>query len=227
MSNTSSALGHVITNVSTLDILVNKQNVHVVYSPTQHRESTKVFSSYLWLSFITTLFPFIEIAKEGIPFPFGNKFWASNWPTGKTPPCASHTNCKSCIYHFCPLFIAVIIVIGPPFSVNHQPFCRFCEYFQGICLDVLTIPFHSLCCSHVFSWLPFAAFLLAASIFCQSLMCSRLHCWFVHIIAPFLHPPNDVGDPSPLPYYLLVHSAYSHLENLINKLIDYLEVHWW
>jgi len=21
-----------------------------------------------------------ELAKEGIPLPFGNKFWASNWP---------------------------------------------------------------------------------------------------------------------------------------------------
>jgi len=26
-----------------------------------------------------------ELAKEGIPLPFGNKFWASNWPTGKAP----------------------------------------------------------------------------------------------------------------------------------------------
>ncbi len=26
-----------------------------------------------------------ELAKEGIPLPFGNRFWASNWPTGKAP----------------------------------------------------------------------------------------------------------------------------------------------
>lgn len=26
-----------------------------------------------------------ELAKEGIPLPFGSKFWASNWPTGKSP----------------------------------------------------------------------------------------------------------------------------------------------
>ena len=26
-----------------------------------------------------------ELAKEGIPLPFGNKLWASNWPTGKSP----------------------------------------------------------------------------------------------------------------------------------------------
>lgn len=27
----------------------------------------------------------IELAKEGIPLPLGNRFWASNWPTGKAP----------------------------------------------------------------------------------------------------------------------------------------------
>jgi L-type amino acid transporter 9 len=26
-----------------------------------------------------------ELAKEGIPLPFGSSFWASNWPTGKAP----------------------------------------------------------------------------------------------------------------------------------------------
>ena len=26
-----------------------------------------------------------ELAKEGIPLPLGNRFWASNWPTGKSP----------------------------------------------------------------------------------------------------------------------------------------------
>lgn len=26
-----------------------------------------------------------ELAKEGIPLPFGNRFWASNWPTQSAP----------------------------------------------------------------------------------------------------------------------------------------------
>ena len=53
---------------------------------TQLQGSTKVFISLcLLLSITTQLFPFIELAKEGIPLPFGNKFWASNWPTGKSP----------------------------------------------------------------------------------------------------------------------------------------------
>ena len=35
--------------------------------------------SYLALNLPT------ELAKEGIPLPFGSRFWASNWPTGKSP----------------------------------------------------------------------------------------------------------------------------------------------
>ena len=57
-----------------------------IYRLTQPRESIKVFISFCFLlSILTQLFSFIELAKEGIPFPFGNKFWASNWPTGKSP----------------------------------------------------------------------------------------------------------------------------------------------
>ena len=26
-----------------------------------------------------------ELAKEGLPLPFGNRFWASNWPTQNAP----------------------------------------------------------------------------------------------------------------------------------------------
>jgi hypothetical protein len=26
-----------------------------------------------------------ELAKEGVPLPFGNRFWASNWPTRNAP----------------------------------------------------------------------------------------------------------------------------------------------
>jgi len=26
-----------------------------------------------------------ELAKEGIPLPFGNRLWATNWPTQKAP----------------------------------------------------------------------------------------------------------------------------------------------
>jgi hypothetical protein len=26
-----------------------------------------------------------ELAKEGIPLPFGNRLWATNWPTQRAP----------------------------------------------------------------------------------------------------------------------------------------------
>ena len=86
-----------------------------VYRLTQPRESIKVFISLcLLLSIITHLFSVIELAKEGIPFPFGNKFWASNWPTGKSPlpgfivhliPTVS----PSCVVLIPVLFIAISI----------------------------------------------------------------------------------------------------------------------
>jgi hypothetical protein len=33
---------------------------------------------------------FEELAKAGVPLPFGNKFWASNWPTGKIAASRAH-----------------------------------------------------------------------------------------------------------------------------------------
>ena len=48
-----------------------------------------------------------ELAKEGIPLPFGNKFWASNWPTGKSP-------LPVLIVH---LITSIIVIIAPPPSV--------------------------------------------------------------------------------------------------------------
>ncbi|KAG2129691.1 amino acid/polyamine transporter I, partial [Suillus bovinus] len=44
-----------------------------------------------------------ELAKEGIPLPFGNKFWASNWTTGKSP-------LPVLIIHLIP---SVIVIIAP------------------------------------------------------------------------------------------------------------------
>ncbi|OJA13641.1 hypothetical protein AZE42_11117, partial [Rhizopogon vesiculosus] len=50
-----------------------------------------------------------ELAKEGIPLPFGNKFWASNWPTGKSP-------LPGLIIHLIP---SVIVIIGPPPAIAY------------------------------------------------------------------------------------------------------------
>ncbi|RPD60343.1 high affinity methionine permease [Lentinus tigrinus ALCF2SS1-6] len=125
-----------------------------------------------------------ELAKEGIPLPFGNRFWASNWPTGKSP-------LPGLIIHLIP---SVIIIIGPPPSVAY-PFILDVEgYPQQIINFFIVIGLFWLRWKkpHVprpFKvWWPIAVFFLAASVFL--------------LVAPFLHPANGVGDTPPLPYYL-------------------------
>ncbi|EIW78151.1 amino acid transporter [Coniophora puteana RWD-64-598 SS2] len=125
-----------------------------------------------------------ELAKEGIPLPFGNKFWASNWPTGKTPV-------PGLIIH---LIFTVIVILAPPLSVAYPFILDIQEYPQQIvnCFIVFGLfylrwtkpeavrPFKV--------WWPLAIFFAAASVFL--------------LIAPFLRPPGGVGDTPPLPYYL-------------------------
>ncbi|KAL6306436.1 amino acid transporter [Sparassis latifolia] len=124
-----------------------------------------------------------ELAKEGIPLPFGNRFWASNWPTGKTP-------LPGLIIHLIP---SVIIILGPPPSVAY-PFILDVEGYPGqiinffVVIGLFWLRWHK---PHAFVapvWLPFAVFFLAAAVFL--------------IVAPFLRPPGGVGDTPPLPYYL-------------------------
>ena len=59
-----------------------------------------------------------ELAKEGIPFPFGNEFWASNWPTGKSP-------LPGLILHFIPsvsfastLYISPFVIVSQNSSLS-------------------------------------------------------------------------------------------------------------
>ncbi|OCH94013.1 amino acid transporter [Obba rivulosa] len=125
-----------------------------------------------------------ELAKEGIPLPFGNKFWASNWPTGMSP-------LPGLIIHLIP---SVIIILGPPPSVAY-PFILDVEGYPGQIINLFVVvglfwlrwtkphvtrPFKV--------WWPLAVFFLAASVFL--------------LVAPFLRPPGGIGDTPPLPYYL-------------------------
>ncbi|EMD32253.1 hypothetical protein CERSUDRAFT_88248 [Gelatoporia subvermispora B] len=125
-----------------------------------------------------------ELAKEGVPLPFGNKFWASNWPTGKSP-------LPGLIIHLIP---SVIIILGPPPSVAY-PFILDVEGYPGQIINLFVVvglfwlrwtkphvtrPFKV--------WWPVAVFFLAASVFL--------------LVAPFLRPPGGIGDTPPLPYYL-------------------------
>lgn len=81
---------------------------------------------------------YTELAKEGIPLPFGNKFWASNWPTGKSP-------LPGLIIHLIPSVSAllatwddranelrtqVIVILGPPVNVVY-PFILDVEGYPG------------------------------------------------------------------------------------------------
>ncbi|KJA15765.1 hypothetical protein HYPSUDRAFT_207620 [Hypholoma sublateritium FD-334 SS-4] len=125
-----------------------------------------------------------ELAKEGIPLPFGNKFWASNWPTGKSP-------LPGLIVHLIP---SVIVIIAPPPAVAY-PFILDVEGYPAqiinlfIVIGLFWLRYKKPDLVRPFKvWYPFAVFFLAAAVFL--------------IIAPFLRPANKVGDTPPLPYYL-------------------------
>ncbi|KIK81323.1 hypothetical protein PAXRUDRAFT_832930 [Paxillus rubicundulus Ve08.2h10] len=125
-----------------------------------------------------------ELAKEGVPLPFGNKFWASNWPTGKSPLPGLILN----------LIPTVIVIIAPPMNVVY-PFVLDVQGYPQQVLHFLVVvglfwlrwkkphlhrPFKV--------WWPLAMFYLVVSGFL--------------LVAPFLLPANGVGDSPPLPYYL-------------------------
>ncbi|KAG2133510.1 amino acid transporter [Suillus cothurnatus] len=126
-----------------------------------------------------------ELAKEGIPLPFGNKFWASNWPTGKSP-------LPGLIIHLIP-------------SVSYRHYCASSKHCLPFILDVEGYPQQIINLFIVIGlfylrwkkpgavrpfkvWWPLAVFFLAAAVFL--------------LVAPFLRPPGGVGDTPPLPYYL-------------------------
>ncbi|KAG1775504.1 amino acid/polyamine transporter I [Suillus placidus] len=125
-----------------------------------------------------------ELAKEGIPLPFGNKFWASNWPTGKSP-------LPGLIIHLIP---SVIVIIAPPPNIVY-PFILDVEGYPQqivnlfIVIGLFYLRWKKPDAVRPFKvWWPLAVFFLAAASFL--------------LVAPFLKPANGVGDTPPLPYYL-------------------------
>ncbi|KAG2062420.1 hypothetical protein BDR04DRAFT_1123950, partial [Suillus decipiens] len=125
-----------------------------------------------------------ELAKEGIPLPFGNKFWASNWPTGQSP-------LPGLIIHLIP---SIIVIIAPPPNIAY-PFILDVEgYPQQIINFFIVIGLFYLRWKKPNAvrpfkvWWPLAVFFLAAAVFL--------------LVAPFLRPPGGIGSTPPLPYYL-------------------------
>ncbi|KAH9848766.1 amino acid transporter [Lenzites betulinus] len=125
-----------------------------------------------------------ELAKEGIPLPFGNRFWASNWPTGKSP-------LPGLIIHLIP---SIIVIIAPPPSVAY-PFILDVEGYPSqifnlfVVLGLFWLRYTKPNVPRPFKvWWPLTVFFLAAAVFL--------------LVAPFLRPANGKGDTPPLPYYL-------------------------
>ncbi|KAH9895844.1 amino acid transporter [Cubamyces lactineus] len=125
-----------------------------------------------------------ELAKEGIPLPFGNRFWASNWPTRKSP-------FPALVMH---MLISAIVIIAPPLAVAY-PFILDVETYPEEIVNFLVVigllwlrwrrPHLP---RPIKVWWPSAVFFLAATVFL--------------LVTPFLRPENGVGDTPPLPYYL-------------------------
>ncbi|OBZ67639.1 High-affinity methionine permease [Grifola frondosa] len=118
------------------------------------------------------------------PPPFGNRFWASNWPTGKSP-------LPGLIIHLIP---SVIVIIAPPPAVAY-PFILDVEGYPQqiinlfIVIGLFWLRWRKPNAVRPFKvWWPLAVFFLAAAVFL--------------LVAPFLRPANKVGDTPPLPYYL-------------------------
>ncbi|KIM66404.1 hypothetical protein SCLCIDRAFT_7849 [Scleroderma citrinum Foug A] len=128
-----------------------------------------------------------ELAKEGIPLPLGNKFWASNWPTGKSP-------LPGLIVHLIP---SAIVILAPPMAVAY-PFVIDVEGYPMQIVNFFIIVAVQRFGLHTHKagfnpdpasvWWPLAVLYLVAAVFLR--------------IAPFLPPKNGVGNTPPLPYYL-------------------------
>ena len=89
-----------------------------------------------------------ELAKEGIPLPFGNRFWSSNWPTQTAPfpgllmnlvvTVSNHTSLSRNRSHS--VLCEVIVIIAPPQKVAYPFILDLSGYpFQIIYLFVVLV----------------------------------------------------------------------------------------
>ncbi|KAI0294040.1 amino acid transporter [Multifurca ochricompacta] len=130
-----------------------------------------------------------ELAKEGIPLPFGNRIWASNWPTQNAP-------FPGLIVH---LISTVIVIIAPPPQVAY-PFILDVSGYPEQIIDLFVI-----LGLFYLRWAkprlprPFkGTFALNSSRYINPMANTKLRM----LVAPFIRPPDGIGDTPPLPYYL-------------------------
>ncbi|KAJ8693380.1 hypothetical protein PTI98_008379 [Pleurotus ostreatus] len=122
-----------------------------------------------------------ELAKSGVPLPFGNRFWASNWPTGQSP-------LPGLILHLIP---TIIVIIAPPYRVVYPFILNVKGYPSQIINLFIIIGLFWLRYSRPNAirpfkvWWPVGIFYLA--------------CVFFLIIAPFL--PLKMESEIPLLYH--------------------------
>ena len=115
-----------------------------------------------------------------MPLPFGNKFWASNWPTNKSPLPGLIVHlipsvrplCSQCS-HRRSLHIQIIVIIAPPPDVAY-PFILDVEGYPSqiinffIVIGLFWLRYHKPHAPRPFKvWWPLVVFFLAASVFCE------------------------------------------------------------
>ncbi|KAG5978989.1 hypothetical protein E4U55_005688 [Claviceps digitariae] len=122
-----------------------------------------------------------ELAKEGvIPFP---RFWASNWPLGSPS--------SGLLLHLIP---SLIVIVAIPFGNAYNFLVDLVGYPASVMHLLVVSGLFYLRRSNPHAerpfkvWWPVAVFFTVGQAF--------------QLIAPFLRPPNGVGDTPPLPYWL-------------------------
>lgn len=66
-----------------------------------------------------------ELAKEGIPLPFGNRIWAANWPTQNAPFPGLMIHLITTVSKLALVpqsgltFVQIIVVVAPPLNVAY------------------------------------------------------------------------------------------------------------
>jgi len=85
-----------------------------------------------------------ELAKEGIPLPFGNRLWAANWPTQSAPfpgllvHFITTVSFYTLVAQLYPTVVEVIVILAPPLQVAY-PFILDVAGYPSQIINLLVI----------------------------------------------------------------------------------------